>query len=63
MKLTTPVNGCYVCLEGIKHRNRFMTIWNSEFDCTKSAKGETWYKIIGYADTRASALDIIYCAP
>lgn len=64
MKLITPVDGCYICLEVIKHKNRFMTMWRDDgHDYTKSAAGETWYRILGYADTHSDALQIIYPNP
>ena len=42
-----------VLLRGVTEANfgqRFMTT-NGPDDPTKSAKGETWYEIIGYAET------------
>lgn len=60
----TPKDGCYICLEGIKHGNRFMTLFKfSEGDYTKSAKGETWYRILGYADTHEDAMKILHPFP
>ena len=63
MKLTTPKHGCYVCLEGIQHGNRFMTLWKEGDDPTKSFKGEMWYRVLGYADTHADAMEILYPVP
>ncbi len=47
----------FVILQGVIEENfgqRFYTT-NNEPDPTKSDKGETWYKIIGYADTQEEA--------
>jgi len=51
----------FVCLEGIQHGNRFFSR-NSpgDGDPTKSAKGETWYRVLGYADTPEEARRILY---
>lgn len=51
-------NKKYVVLEGLEHGNRFYTT-NHE-NPTKSAKGEIWYKIIGYADSSEEAQSILY---
>lgn len=60
----TPKDGCYVCLEGIQHGNRFMTTFRfKDGDPTKSAKGETWYRVLGYADTHEEAMKILYPVP
>lgn len=55
-----PQNGCYVCLEGLGHGNKFITTFQISDDPTKSAEGEIWYKILGYAPTHEQALRIIY---
>lgn len=44
----------YVILEGLEHGNKFFSL-NTEEDPTLSAKGEVWYKVIGYAETVAEA--------
>ena len=49
----------FVCLEGIIQGNKFYTS-NSEKDPRFSAKGELWYKIIGYADSSEEAVKILY---
>jgi hypothetical protein len=53
----------YVALEGIEHGNRFFTSHKAGDDPTKSAKGETWYRVLGYADTIEEAQKIIYPNP
>ena len=48
----------FVILEGVIEANfgqRFYTAYSHNEDPTKSNKGETWYKIIGYADTTEEA--------
>jgi len=50
----------YVALEGIQHGNRFLTSYIPGDDPTKSATGEIWYRILGYANTHAEAIRIIY---
>jgi hypothetical protein len=40
----------FVILRGIKDGNVFFSTHRGE-DPTKSDKGETWYEILGYADT------------
>lgn len=37
-------------LEGLEHGNKFFST-NDGSDPTKSGTGETWYKIIGYAES------------
>ena len=59
----TPKAGCFVCLEGIEHGNRFMSLHRLGNDPTKSAKGETWYRILGYADTHEEAMNILHPNP
>lgn len=41
----------FVILEGIEHGNRFFTTNRRGEDPTKSATGETWYRVIGYASS------------
>lgn len=53
----------YIVLEGIKIRNRFYTTNTPDTDHTKSAEGDEWYKIIGYANTGDEARRIIRTAP
>ena len=49
-----------VCLEGIKHGNRFFSTNTKGDDPTKSAKGETWYKVLAYCDEAKEAQAVIY---
>ena len=56
-------NKKYVVLEGIEHGNRFYTTNVPGEDPTKSAKGENWYKVLGYADTSEEAQAILYPNP
>jgi len=58
--MNLPKNGGYVALEGIKHGSRFLTTYRDGDDPTKSGKGETWYRVLGYADTYEEAIRIIY---
>lgn len=60
MKIYAPVPGCYVCLKGIKHGNKFMTMWQPNYDYTRLHDGTLAYEIIGYATTHEAALRIIY---
>ncbi|MDE2105879.1 MAG: hypothetical protein KGL39_52135 [Patescibacteria group bacterium] len=53
----------YVMLEGIKHGNRFITGNKPGEDPTKSAEGETWYRVLGYAATIKEAQDQLYDSP
>lgn len=41
----------FVLLEGIKHGNRFISSYTPGEDPTKSAAGETWYRVLGYASS------------
>ncbi len=50
----------YVILEGIEHGNRFFSTYTEGEDPTKSAEGETWYKILGYADSVGEAQIKLY---
>ena len=50
----------YVLLQGIKHGNRFFSVHIPGTDPTKSAKGETWYRILGYAATTEEAQVKLY---
>ena len=57
----------FVCLEGLKHHNRFFTTNNSlgimgqePQDPRYSAKGELWYRILGYAETVEEAQLLLY---
>ena len=60
----TPKEGCYICLEGIQHENRFMTLFRFDSgDYTKLATGEVAYRILGYADTHEEAMTILYPVP
>ena len=55
------VNIKFVCLEGLEFRNKFITSFKSgDADPTLSAKGERWYRIIGYAETIWQAQAILY---
>lgn len=53
----------YVCLEGIEHGNRFYSLHTEGTDPTRSASGEIWYRILGYANTDEEAQRIIYPRP
>lgn len=53
----------FVILEGIEHGNRFFSSYDENHDHTKSATGELWYRIIGYADTVAEAQTQLYGRP
>lgn len=50
----------YVLLEGLEFFNRFFSPYNPKDDPTKSATGETWYKILGFADTVEEAQMKLY---
>lgn len=52
MKKIIPTEkiGKYVILEGIEHGNRFFTTYSGG-DPTKGHTGETWYRLLGWADT------------
>jgi hypothetical protein len=50
----------FVCLEGIDRGNRFFTSNTKGIDPTKSAKGETWYKVLAYCDESKEAQSVIY---
>lgn len=48
----------FVILQGVIEENmgqRFYSDNTGIFDPTKNDNGETWYKIIGYADTKEEA--------
>lgn len=45
----------FVLLEGIKLGNRFYSTFREGEDPTKSDDGQTWYRILGYADTPEEA--------
>jgi hypothetical protein len=49
----------YVVLRGLKHDNVFFTANTPGSDPTKSAEGEIWYEILGYADTIEEAQALI----
>lgn len=54
-------NKQFVCLQGVMTENlgnRFFCINHTEQDPTKGYTGETWYRVIGYADTVAEAQEI-----
>ena len=53
----------FVLLEGIRYGNRFFTTHTPGEDPTKSAKGETWYRILGYAATIKEAQDKLHSTP
>ncbi len=53
----------FVILEGVQHGNRFYSRHTPGEDPTKSAKGETWYRILGYADTSEEAQAILFPNP
>ena len=61
--MATRENAEYVCLEGLKHGNRFYSNNEPEIDPTLSAEGELWYRVLGYADSSDEALSIIASAP
>lgn len=50
----------FVCLEGIKYKNRFYTTNDTSKEPTKLANGTTAYNILGYADTSEKALEILH---
>lgn len=50
----------FVLLEGIKHGNRFFSAHTPGNDPTKSATGETWYRVLGYAATVEEAQHKLY---
>lgn len=49
----------FVVLEGVEHGNRFFTSNRRGEDPTKSATGETWYRVIGYASSVTDAQQIL----
>lgn len=53
----------FVVLEGIEHGNRFYSMHTPGTDPTKSAMGETWYRVLGYADTSEEAQAILWPNP
>lgn len=58
--MNKPKDGGYICLEGIKQGNRFMTTYHDDgHDYTQSIH-VTSYKILGYADTHEAAMKILY---
>lgn len=60
MKIFAPILGCYICLKGIKHGNKFMTTWQPNHDFTHLHDGTLAYEIIGYATTHEAAMRILY---
>lgn len=56
-------NKKFVVLEGIKNGNRFYSTNVPGEDQTKSATGETWYRVLGYADTSEEAQAILWPNP
>lgn len=60
MSQATENDKPFVILEGIEHGNRFFTTNRRGEDPTKSATGETWYRIIGYASTVSEAQQNLY---
>ena len=61
MKTSQPTDStAYVLLEGLKHGNRFFSPYIKGEDPTKSANGETWYRILGYTNTIREAQIELY---
>lgn len=58
--MNKPKVGGFVALEGIKHGNKFLCLYTEGYDYTTSKDGETWYRILGYADTHEEAVRILY---
>lgn len=56
---TNDSNKKFVVLRGIKHSNVFFSTNTPGNDPTKSDRGETWYEILGYADTCEEAQTLI----
>jgi hypothetical protein len=55
-------NSKFIVLEGLEHGNVFYTNNDPnkpESEKVKSAHGDVWYKIVGYADTSKEALSKI----
>ena len=50
----------YVCLEGIKHKNRFYTSHDQFKDPTRLIGGTVAYTVLGYAETSEEALRILH---
>lgn len=50
----------YILLKGIERSNKFITSNIQGEDHTRSAEGELWYEIIGYADTIPEAQQHLY---
>lgn len=50
----------YILLEGIELGNRFFTTNDTHRDQTKGYTGETWYRVLGYADTIEEAQRKLY---
>lgn len=48
----------FVCLEGLKHKNRFYTSNHTEPE--KIHNGEIAYKVLGFANTPEEAQEILY---
>jgi hypothetical protein len=53
----------FVLLEGIRLGNQFFTGYAKGEDPTTSAKGEKWYKVLGYASTVEEAQTKLYGKP
>lgn len=60
MNTNEKTTGKYVLLEGLEYFNRFFSPYTNGEDPTKSAKGETWYKILGFADSVEEAQMKLY---
>lgn len=52
----------YVVLESLEYRSRFYSPNLNSSDPTLSGTGETWYRVLGYANTGDEARDIISTA-
>jgi hypothetical protein len=50
----------FVILKGLEHKNKFFSTYTEGEDPTKSDTGETWYEILGYADSVEDAQIFLY---
>jgi len=50
----------FVILQGLEEGNRFFTENVEGQDPTKGGNGETWYRVVGYADSVEEAQTILY---
>lgn len=55
--LTQNRNAPYVVLRSLEYFSTFWTTNTRGEDPTKGSNGETWYEVIGYAETEKDALD------